>query len=77
MDLEGAAGFKRTKGGAGDKEPALIVSRNLCCRYFACVVRASVSVCLVLVLLPSFESLVMDGWMTGWMAEWIVVRPSL
>ena len=49
MDLEGAtaaatsaAGFKRTKGGAGDKEPALIVSTNTCCRYFACVALALV-----------------------------------
>ena len=34
MDLEGAAGFRRTKD-EHSKEPALVVQRNTCCKYLS------------------------------------------
>mmetsp|Transcript_27015 Transcript_27015/g.81002 ORF Transcript_27015/g.81002 Transcript_27015/m.81002 type:complete len:437 (+) Transcript_27015:221-1531(+) len=40
-DLEGAAGFQRTKD-ESSKEPALVVRRGLCWRYTACVLLALV-----------------------------------
>ena len=36
MDLEGAAGFRRTKD-EHSKEPALVVQRNTCCKYLSCI----------------------------------------
>ena len=36
-DLEGLSGFKRTKGGSNQTEPALIVKRNTCCRWLSVV----------------------------------------
>ena len=36
MDLEGAAGFRRTKD-EHSKEPALVVKRNTCCKYLSCI----------------------------------------
>ena len=36
-DLEGLSGFKRTKGGSNQTEPALLVKRNTCCRYVGIV----------------------------------------
>ena len=36
MDLEGAAGFRRTKD-EHSKEPALVVQRNTCCKYVTCI----------------------------------------